>query len=119
MEEKVLIVEDDPMISELLQARLELIGISSRLEEDPDGLRLVMKSEFEPEYIILDLMLEKENGLDFLISIRERWPEASIFIFTAFPEYKQKVPVLQHYINGFYSKTEISELLRIIQTGLA
>ncbi len=60
---KILIVEDDPDISELIQFNLEKAGYQTvRAEDGEQALRLAQKHT--PDLILLDLLLPGLNGLE-------------------------------------------------------
>lgn len=66
---KVLIVEDDPAIAELMETALEDSGFTTaRAREGNEALRLV--KEFRPTAITLDLALPGLDGRSFLHSLR-------------------------------------------------
>jgi two-component system, OmpR family, phosphate regulon response regulator PhoB len=60
---KILIVEDDPDISELLQFNLEKNGYAAlRCEDGEEALKLAQKHS--PDLILLDILLPGLNGLE-------------------------------------------------------
>ncbi len=61
---KILIVDDDPAIRELLKNFLEMEGYESYFAEDGfAGLEMVLK--VKPDLIILDVMMPKMDGFEF------------------------------------------------------
>ncbi len=79
---KVLIVEDDLDIADLISINLNDAGISS--DHISDGA-LAEKQISLANYslIILDIMLPNKNGLDICKSVREVNPEQAILMLTA------------------------------------
>ncbi|MBJ7899396.1 MAG: response regulator [Cyanobacteria bacterium RI_101] len=68
---KILIVEDDPEIAQLLRETLERESFACRLAED--GLQaLRLFTETAPDLIILDLMLPHLDGLEVCTRIRQK-----------------------------------------------
>ena len=62
---KVLLVEDDPLIIRLYTKTLELEGFEVQSAEN--GLSaLEQMPEFNPEIILLDIMMPTMNGVEFL-----------------------------------------------------
>jgi len=58
---RILIVEDEPNMRELVKARLELAGYAVAVA--PDGFAGIGKArEFGPDLVILDLMLPRVDG---------------------------------------------------------
>ena len=82
---RILVVDDDLAIRVLLQAVLKRMNFSVELAEDGQaGLdKLARGSNFE--LVLLDLMMPRVNGYEFITRVREEMPEAPlhIIVFTA------------------------------------
>jgi CheY-like chemotaxis protein len=66
---KILIVEDDLFIRELYERQLGLAGYQVATAADgPEGLTKI--TEFQPNLLLLDIMLPQMNGLDLLKTIK-------------------------------------------------
>ena len=66
---KLLLVEDDPALSELLEYRFEKEGYSVRTTPDGDEA-LVLAAEDVPDLIILDWMIEGTSGIEVCRRLR-------------------------------------------------
>ena len=66
---KLLLVEDDPALSELLEYRFQNEGYNVRVTGDGDDA-LVMASEDVPDLIILDWMIEGTSGIEVCRRLR-------------------------------------------------
>ncbi|MXO90124.1 phosphate regulon transcriptional regulator PhoB [Pontixanthobacter aquaemixtae] len=66
---QLLIVEDDPALSELLEYRFEKEGYSVRCTADGDEA-LVLAAEDKPDLIILDWMIEGTSGIEVCRRLR-------------------------------------------------
>ena len=67
--QRILIVDDEPHIRRLLATRLQTEGYD--VEEACDGEDgLLMLPDFDPDLVILDLMMPGANGLEVLSRIR-------------------------------------------------
>lgn len=69
VERRVLIVDDEPDVTELLEFKLKQAGLLVRAINDP--LRAIgLARDIRPEVIILDMMMPDLNGLQLLKMIR-------------------------------------------------
>ena len=67
---RILVVEDDPMIRELIATRLDLGGY--QVFEAPDGFRgLASLAEVRPAAMILDINMPHLDGFGVLRKMRE------------------------------------------------
>ena len=71
MAKKVLIVEDDSNIAELLNLYLEKEGFEPLVAKD-GGKGVVQFRAFQPDLVLLDIMLPQEDGLSVLQKLRSR-----------------------------------------------
>jgi len=79
---RVLIVEDDPYIARLLRLQLEHRNFRTRCEDDgPSGLKAI--TEFDPELIILDILLPGMDGVGVLRELRQRGYRTPVIMLTA------------------------------------
>lgn len=84
---RVLVVEDDDAIRTLLVAALRREPFEVDAANDGDqALRMTQSREYA--VIVLDLMMPRINGFDFLEAFRKATPDARsvIFIVTAFDD---------------------------------
>lgn len=82
---RVLIIDDEPIIHELMKETLEEFGhkVSSALTGEL-GLEMVKKAEFD--MIFLDLKLPDINGNDVFREIRKVKPDVPVTIITGYPD---------------------------------
>lgn len=115
---KILIVEDNEDIADILMRRVAASGFSAELVRDGMSAiaRLLKQSEM-PDAIILDLMMPGRTGHDLLNSIKCTWSGTKIFIFSAHAEYKHRIP--GEDISGFFCKTDgVDQLISAIQKSI-
>ncbi len=74
---KLLLVEDDPALSELLQFRFENEGYSVRTTADGDQA-LVLVDEDLPDLVILDWMIEGTSGIEVCRRLRRNKKTAHV-----------------------------------------
>lgn len=65
MSKKILIIEDDPFLSEILMRKVENAGYDAELVVD-GGAGLKKIGEYMPDLILLDIMLPSMNGYEIL-----------------------------------------------------
>jgi CheY-like chemotaxis protein len=88
-QKNILIVEDDKAVRQTMQDVLEIQGYQVFCAADGDeGLQILRKIAAHPCVVLLDLMMPKSNGWQFLDSQRAD-PELSgvpVIICSAYPE---------------------------------
>jgi DNA-binding response OmpR family regulator len=79
---RVLVVEDDEEIAQVLQRSLRMDGYDVRIAVDgPDALEA--HRDFAPDLLILDLGLPRMDGIDVARRLREGGDDTPILILTA------------------------------------
>jgi len=68
---KILLVEDDTILVEMYQAKFELEGHQVRVATNGEECLAILK-EFEPELILLDILMPKLNGFHVLKEIKKQ-----------------------------------------------
>lgn len=116
---KILVAEDNPEMCVILKTRLEEAGFSSDIVQGGYALLGYLKKEGMPDAVILDLMLPERSGVELLGTLKNKWPATKIFIFSAYPEYKDKLHLFKGHIAGFFCKTDgIDKLIGAIKEAL-
>ena len=117
MARKVLIVEDDNNIAELLHLYLEKEGFETQV--DPDGGKGVeLYRSFHPELVLLDIMLPVMDGWSVLKKIRET-DKTPVILLTAKGETNDKVQGLEGGADDYIVKPfEMKEVLARIHAVL-
>jgi two-component system, OmpR family, KDP operon response regulator KdpE len=113
---RVLIVEDDPNIVDLVRSNLAVRGFDTVVSTD--GAKVLSRLETEqPDMVLLDLMLPEADGFELCRQIRERSPVAIIVVSARGGE-RDKVTALNMGADDYMTKPfGIEELLaRILAT---
>lgn len=109
---RVLIVEDDPGLAELLQDEVADIGYECRSAADVDQALRLARS-WNPELIISDLRLPGADGLELLRRSRDLSPPPSFIVITAFGTVAQAVEALRRGADDFLTKPLDLDHLRL------
>jgi NarL family two-component system response regulator LiaR len=115
---RVLVVEDHAVVREglcsLLTARycVEVVG------EAADGLEAVEKTEaLKPDVILMDLAMPRMTGLEAILKIREKDPDARILVLTSFSEDAKVSAAIKAGAMGFLLKdSSADDLAHAIQS---
>lgn len=82
---KVLLVDDDPAVREVVGELLDRAGYGVTAVADGDGvLDRLQNGDTPPDLILLDLMMPHHNGWALINTLREHpeWREIAIVIFS-------------------------------------
>ena len=114
---KILIVEDDVNIRNIVSTILETSGYQVLLAKSCAMAKTIFASHL-PDLIILDLGLPDEDGMNFLDYVR-RYSLKPIIVLSARSDDKDKVTALDKGANDYVTKPFSSaELLARIRTAL-
>lgn len=115
---RILIVEDDPSIARLVQLELEHRGLRVWCSYDgPSGLRAVV--EFNPEVVVLDIMLPGMDGVGVLKELRRRGNRVPVVMLTARDTSLDKVHSLDTGADDYLTKPfDVEELAARIRALL-
>lgn len=114
---RVLVVDDEPRIRELLELSLSHHGYEVRCAADGQAALAIAK-EWEPDAVILDVMLPKIDGITLLPMLR-RVTDAPVIMLSAKGEVEDKVSGLTQGADDYLSKPfEIDELIAHIEAKL-
>ena len=114
---RVAVVDDERRIRELLELTLAHHGYDVKSAQDgPAALDLVR--DWEPDAIILDVMMPMISGIELLPMLR-RITDAPVIMLSARGEVETKVEGLTHGADDYLSKPfEMSELLAHLDAKL-
>lgn len=82
--DRLLIVDDDPVIRKVLSIGLENSGFQvDTVESGREALKLIRRSEEHPDCILLDIRMPEMSGIEVLDIMKNDYPLISIIMLTA------------------------------------
>lgn len=112
--QKILVIEDDNGVRELLQSFLEESGFEVLLAADGlQGMELIEQGDFD--LIIADVMLPYVSGIGLTKIAKSRSPEKPIICVTGYGHFPERIAEQEHadYVLGKpFDLNELSEIIR-------
>jgi two-component system OmpR family response regulator len=116
-EARVLVVDDEPNIVELLSMSLRFAGFDVRTASDGESALDVARS-FGPDLLVLDVMMPGLNGFDVLRSLRGGGSRVPVLFLTAKDAPEDKVAGLtlggDDYVTKPFSLEEVVARIRAV-----
>ncbi len=100
---KILVIEDEPNIRELVLYNLKTNGYDCIAAED-GIMGITMVHREKPDLILLDIMLPEKNGFEICKELREEGNNTPIIMMTAKTEESDKVQGLDYGADDYISK---------------
>jgi DNA-binding response OmpR family regulator len=106
---KVIIVEDDPMISEIYQKKFSESGFEVEAADSGEQVLTLAKKE-KIDLILLDLLMPKMNGFEVIKNIRQGQydPGIKIIVFSNLSQKEDRDKALKLGANGFIAKSDFT-----------
>ena len=119
---RILVVDDHPLLRDGIaaliqgQADMELVGEAS------DGLAAIeCYDEHKPDITLMDLQMPQMGGIDAMIAIRDRWPDAKVIVLTTYAGDVLAQRALQAgaraYVLKVQVRKELLETIRAVHAG--
>src|SRR5574337_1480102 len=100
---KILIVNDDPDLREVMRDRLKVMGFE--VVEAADGVQALARlRDDSPAINLLDLMMPKKSGLDVLKAIQDEGLETTTIVMTAYGTIDKAVEAMRAGAYDFLTK---------------
>jgi DNA-binding response OmpR family regulator len=115
---RILIAEDDPLISSFLEKGLRASGYTTTVVDDGErATSLALTSDFD--LVILDMALPKREGYEVLQELRRQGKETAVIVLTGRPEMRDVVSVLDVGADDYMTKPfRFEELLARVRARL-
>lgn len=116
--QRILLVDDEPSLLELLSIRLSAAGLTIKTASSgTEALSLI--TQFLPHLVITDLRMDEMDGMQFSRLIQRDHPTLPIIIITAHGTIKEAVAATSEGVFGFITKPiDNTELLSTINKAL-
>jgi two-component system alkaline phosphatase synthesis response regulator PhoP len=123
MKKKILVVDDEPSISMLIEFNLKLVGFEVHCVYDGEAVFQAIH-QFRPDVIVLDLMLPKMDGIQVCRKLRGQGNLVPIVMLTAMQDLSDKIAGLDNGADDYMTKpfspqeliSRIQAILRRVQT---
>ena len=110
---RILIVDDDPIVREVLESIIAAAGHKTDVATDgAEGLRKASENEYD--IIFTDLKMPRMGGMDFLREIKRRVPGVSVVMITGFPTVETAVAAMKEGADDFITKPFNTESVQSI-----
>lgn len=103
MDKKILVVDDEPSISMLIEFNLKLVGFKVHCVYDGEAVFDAVK-QFRPDLIVLDLMLPKMDGIQVCRELRKQNNLVPIMMLTALQDLTDKIAGLDNGADDYMTK---------------
>jgi CheY-like chemotaxis protein len=112
--ERILIVDDDPAVSDFVERVLTLAGYSTTVASNgPEALRLV-HSHGPFDLLVTDVMMPMMRGDELARTVRRTQPDAKILFFTGYSERLFPDPAAPHQEAVLDKPSTIDSLLEAV-----
>ncbi|GAA4019957.1 response regulator transcription factor [Allokutzneria multivorans] len=114
---RLLVVDDEPTITALLSTSLRFVGFDVRTAASGTEA-LAVASEFQPELLVLDVMLPDLDGFEVTRLLRSRGVRAPVIFLTARDTTDDKITGLtiggDDYVTKPFSLEEVVARIRVV-----
>lgn len=115
---KVLLVDDDPGVLQLLSMRLEALNFEVICADGGESALAKLQTE-SASIVISDLRMDGMDGIELFEKIQHRYPSIPVIVLTAHGSIKEAVSATQKGVFSFLTKpVDKDELLSSIQQAL-
>ncbi|HCY86678.1 MAG TPA: sigma-54-dependent Fis family transcriptional regulator, partial [Desulfobacteraceae bacterium] len=116
---RILIVDDDPSILEVLYARLTASDFLVEKAGDAEAAARILK-EKPVDLLVSDMKMPKKSGMELFAEIRQHLPDLPVIFLTAYGTIPDAVDAIRHGAVDYISKPfDGRELIRKINAVLA
>jgi DNA-binding NarL/FixJ family response regulator len=111
---KIIIIDDDPLVVESLKTIINANGIDI-LDVGYNGIQAVeLYAKYKPNLILMDIRMEKRNGIDAAKEILKIDSQAKILLITTFQDDEYIAAALSLGCKGYILKQNIKGIIPAI-----
>ncbi len=116
---KILIVEDERLITKPLAKKLTFAGFATKEAYDGEEALAMLEAE-KFDLILLDLMMPRVDGFDVLAKMKERGDQTPVIVATNLNQEKDVSRVLELGVTSYYVKadTTLEEIVDHVKSAL-
>ena len=92
---RILVVEDDPSLREVIEETLDDFGYQTRAVGDGVDALAELMTDADYDLILSDIQMPNMDGLALLDEVSRRWPDLPLVLMTAFGTVAQAVEAIQ------------------------
>lgn len=112
---RVVIVDDDPMVSMSLKTILETDGNIEVADIGDDGsAALELYGKCVPDVLLMDIRMKNMSGLDAAAVVLEKYPDAKILLLTTFNDDEYIVKTLSIGVKGYILKQDFAAIAQAV-----
>ncbi len=100
---KVLVVDDDEIMREVLETRLESWGYTTQTAADGHQAERLF-ADFEPDMVISDVVMPGLSGLDLVKAFKARAPDVAVLLITGHGTVDRAVEAMKQGAHDFLTK---------------
>jgi len=114
---RVLIVEDNAQMREMI--KLFLRGLTDQIAECVDGAEaLAAYREFAPDWVVMDIAMDRLDGLEATRQIVAAFPLARIVMLTQYDDPALRQAARQAGALAYFTKSDLLPLRQLLERGV-
>lgn len=115
---RILLVDDEPFFRSVLGTYLKKIGFDIEESENAESA-FVKIQEFDPEIVLLDIVMPGKSGIDVIETIKEWKPKCEVIMVTGIPSEDEKKECLSKGAFAVMSKpVELDEVKNTVMSAI-
>lgn len=120
---RVLLVEDDPGVRQMLEKILARLGMSYRTCPDAPSALAAMEAGAEIDLVLSDVVMPSGmSGIELAQKLRAQWPELPIILMSGYSADREAsgsaVPAGVAWLNKPFARAQLEEALREVLSGV-